>query len=191
MDESMHPHSLEWWKVDQLGFHPSFLKACISGCMSLNAWGKKHYIQKYSHSLRVYKLPLVLLLVTLLFSILNDLFYECIGFVWYTLYKDRRCWNAYLVSLTTNHAIVTLLSILYAMLTVPSITRFATPLAPSAIDTTDTVVLLLAIFLAHAAWITCSGLSDGGGCNSLHSCGVLCPRRTSWNVVSRPSVITY
>ena len=42
--ESNHPcihtlHSLQWWKVDQLGFHLSFLKGCISGCRSPNVMG--------------------------------------------------------------------------------------------------------------------------------------------------------
>ena len=51
---SMHPHSLQGWKVDQLGFHLSFLKGCISGCRSLNEMGVKCTVFKNNHSVRVF-----------------------------------------------------------------------------------------------------------------------------------------
>ena len=49
----MHPHSLQWWKVDQFGFHLSFLKSCISGCRSPNEMGVKSTVFRNNHSLMV------------------------------------------------------------------------------------------------------------------------------------------
>ena len=62
--------------MDKLGFHLSFLKGCISGCMSPNEMGVKSTGFRNNHSLMVLGL-----LVNLLSGFFYDLFYECIIFV--------------------------------------------------------------------------------------------------------------
>ena len=72
----MHPHSLELLKVDQLGFHLSFLKDCISGCRSPNEMGVTFTVFRHTNSLRVFSY------YKLYYSLVFDnLFYECISFL--------------------------------------------------------------------------------------------------------------
>ena len=89
---SMHPHSSEWWKVDQLEFHHSFLKGCSCGCWSPIEMG--NCIQKLS----LFK-EIQLLLVTLRSRFVYDLF--CIQPVCSSNVNWLHPLNQLLVSLTS------------------------------------------------------------------------------------------